>query len=181
MYTENMRAAIILGVFFVLVLSTLALAQLSFPDAQTFLDASFNAQGELSPELQGQLDAASEQFQQLPDPVKAIFGNQRVEIDLTKENGEVEHLGVVLQNNKIESFTRYPPANATMKINTDEQTALALAKNPDKGEAFVQAINSGKLEYKGLTSSGEVASWVANVVLWITIVVNSFIHFLGLN
>ncbi len=150
-------------------------------DASTFLDTSFNEDGTLKSELQSQLSFASQQFQELPGPVKAIFGNQRVAVDFTRADGTVEHLGVVLTNNMVTSFTRFPPANPTMTVQTDESTALDIASSGNISEGFIQAVNSGNLSYTAVEGGGgEFAVFVANIMVWVTTIINAFAHALGL-
>lgn len=151
-------------------------------DVSTFLDTSFSENGTLLPELQGQLTYASQQFQALPDPVKAIFGNQRVEVKLTRNDGVAETLGVEMVNNQIISFTRHAPANPTMTIATDETTAISIAQSENISNAFIQAVNSGKLSYTAVEGGGgEFAVFVTNIMTWIMIVINAFLQFFGLS
>ncbi len=168
-------------VFLVMLLFALSTRAQSF-DAGTFLDSSFNENGTLKTELQDQLFIASQQFQALPSPVKAIFGSQRIAVDFTRSDGTVEHLGVVLSNNEVTSFTRFPPANPSMTVHTDEGTAAQMVLSGNISEAFVQAVNSGNLSYNAVVGGGgEFAVFMANIMVWISTVINAFLNILGMN
>lgn len=169
-----------IAIFFLCIFGLLASAQPI--DVQTFLDASFDEGGNLLPEMQGQLVFASQQFQTLPDPVKAIFGNQRVQVNLTREDGTVETLGVVLTNNTISSFTWHAPTNPSMTLVTSESTMMDIAQSENISNAFIQAVNSGKLTYAAVEGGGgEFAVFVANIMTWIMTVINSFLNLVGMN
>ncbi len=166
-------------IFLVMLLFGLSTWAQSF-DAGTFLDSSFNENGTLKLELENQLSFASQQFQALPSPVKAIFGSQRIAVDFTRNDGTVEHLGVVLSNNEVTSFTRFPPANPSMTVHTNEQTAAQIASSENISEAFVQAVNSGNLSYNAVVGGGgEFAVFIANIMVWISTVINAFARAFG--
>ncbi|MBM3281722.1 MAG: hypothetical protein FJY86_00035 [Candidatus Diapherotrites archaeon] len=172
--------SLLMGFIFVFLFSISTHAQPI--NASQFLDASFDASGNLLPEVQGQLSFASQQFSELPAPVKAIFGNQRVQVNLTRNDGVSETLGVVLSNNEIVSFTRYAPTNPSMVITTDEATILGIAQSENISNAFIQAVNSGKLTYSAVQGGGgEFAVFIANIVTWIMTVINAIMHALGLS
>lgn len=148
-------------------------------DAKLLLDASFTPQGELSTTLYPQLAASSIEFQHLPGPVLTLFGNQRIRIDLTLNDGSSETLGVVTVNNAIQTLTRYAPSNPTMKVTTDETTANAIVYADDKASAFVQAVNTGKLKYEGLSADAQLTTFVADVVVFLTNLIHAFAGLLG--
>lgn len=150
------------------------------PSAVAVLNATFDSSGELLPSAQSQLGYANNQFQTLPDTIKAIFGNQRIVLDLTLNSGANEQLGIVFANNQLVSLTRYAPTDPTMRVTTNEATAMAIAQSDNISEAFMQAVNSGNLTYEGISGSGTLAVWITNIVVWITLVVNAFLHFLGM-
>ncbi len=151
-------------------------------DAGSFLDAAFDESGNLSAEAQAQLGYASQQFQSLPSPVQAIFGNQRVQVNLTRNDGTVETLGVVLSDNEILSFTRHAPANPSMNISTNEATMQQIAQSGNVSDAFIQAVNSGKLTYSAVQGGGgEFAVFMANIATWVMTIINAVAHFLGMS
>lgn len=150
-------------------------------DASSFLDNAFTENGDLVPEAQSQLSFASQQFQSLPDPVKAIFGNQRVELKLARNNGEMETFGVVLSENQIVSFARRAPENPSMQIETSEGTMVAIAQSENVSNAFIQAVNSGTLKYAAVEGGGgEFAVFMANIATWIMTVINALLQLVGM-
>lgn len=147
-----------------------------------FLDTAFEEDGALSSDVQAQLGFASQQFQELPSPIQAIFGNQRIAVEFTRNDGTVENLGVVLNNNTITSFTRYPPANATMNVRTDEETAMRIASSGNISEAVVEAVNSGELAYDATPGGGgEFAVFMANITVWLAMIMNAILSIFGMN
>ena len=149
-------------------------------DVGSYLNASFLENGTLDPSLEGNLDQATSEFAQLPGPVQALFGNQTIALDLKREDGTIEHLGITIQDNTVKSFTRFSPQNPTMRVETDEETVLNIAESKDKTGAFLEAVNSKTLTYEGLNSSGETAAFATGIFTWITLVIKSFAHFFGL-
>ncbi len=171
---------LLLVLFFFSGIVSLVAAQ-SF-NAGNFLDNAFEENGTLTPDMQAQLGFASQQFQELPSPIQAIFGNQRIAVQFTRNNGTVENLGVVLTNNTITSFTRYPPANATMNVSTDEETAMRIASSGNISEAIVEAVNAGELQYDATPGGGgEFAVFMANITVWLATIMNAILSIFGMS
>jgi hypothetical protein len=166
---------------FWLILILLPWANAQSFDASSFLDNAFAENGDLVPEVQSQLSFASQQFQTLPDPVKAIFGNQRVELILARNSGKIETFGVVLNENQIVSFTRRAPENPSMQIETSEATMMNIAQSENISNAFIEAVNAGTLTYSAVEGGGgEFAVFMANIATWIMTVINAFLGIVGM-
>jgi hypothetical protein len=169
---------ILLVSFFLLLGSTLGWAQPL--NTGELLDTVFNENGELLPEYRGEISKANEEFQNLSSEVQTLFGNQRIYVELKLDDGSVERLGVITQGNTIQTALRHAPANPTLKINADESSIQAIANSTDKAQAFVQAVNQGKLKYEGLNSQATFATFMADLLVFFTNLVNAISQLLGL-
>ncbi len=117
-------------------------------DAQSIITTSFTPNGELTPALAAQLPQANAQFQIIPRTIRALFANQRIHVDLILQSGRTESLGVVTTTDFIQSITRYPPVDPTMKIMLNEETAREIALSENPLGSLIHAINSGEMRYE---------------------------------
>lgn len=167
----------------ILLLSLLFLGGIVFAqtDTQTLLENSFDEGGMLKEELLPQLDYANQQFTELPGPVKSIFGNQIIEVELKLNDGSIKTLGVITKGESINQLTYGVPVKETLKVWVDEATLNTIANADDIQTAFVTAVSQKKLKYEGVTADAQLTTFITDVVVWITLVVNAFKHALGMN
>ncbi|MEK6902559.1 MAG: hypothetical protein AABX02_03160 [archaeon] len=127
-------------------------------DAQSIITTSFTPNGELSSALAAQLPQANAHFQTIPRSIRALFANQRIQVDLILNDGRTEAFEVVTTTDSIESITRHPPANPTMKLTLTEETARTIAWSENPLGSFIHAINSGNVRYELIPPRIEVRS-----------------------
>ncbi|MEK6902560.1 MAG: hypothetical protein AABX02_03165 [archaeon] len=172
-----MRTPFILVLFSIFILGATVSAESL--DAATFIHAAFTPQGELAPQLYPQIQKANADFQQLPGPVLTLFGNQRIRLDLTLDDGTIETIGIVTVNNSIQTLTRYAPSNASLGVQTDEETVNTIAMADNKASAFVDAVNTGKLKYQGLSSEASFTTFAADIAVFVTNLITVLAQLLG--
>lgn len=168
----------ILVVFALLLVSGMGLAQ---TDTQTLLENAFNEYGLLKEELAPQLEYANQQFKELPGPVKSIFGNQTIEVELKLNDGSVKTIGIITQKESISQISLGLPIKETLKVWIDEETALTIANAKDMQKAFVDSVNQGKLKYEGVTADAKLTTFIADIVVFASTVINAFKYALGIN
>ncbi|MFH0970084.1 MAG: hypothetical protein V1776_01335 [Candidatus Diapherotrites archaeon] len=144
------------------------------------LDTVFLENGNLNPALSEEIALATSEFKKLPLPVQSLFGNQRIHVELKLMGGSIEKLGIITVDNTIQSLTRYPPTDPTLKVWTDEETIHTIANSEDQAGAFVQAVNQGKLKYQGVDSSATLTTLIADIMVFLTNLVNAIKSVLGL-
>lgn len=173
----RMNTPWILALGMVLLLSGMATAQ---SDTRTLLESSFDETGLLKEEFAPQLEYANQQFSQLPGPVKSIFGNQTIEVELKLNDGSVETLGIITKDEAISLLTYGLPIKETLKVWIDEETANTIANSSDIQTAFTNAVNQKKLKYEGITADAQFTTFIADLVVFASTVINAFKHALGL-
>ncbi|MEK6820841.1 MAG: hypothetical protein AABY11_00385 [archaeon] len=173
-----MKFAIALGIF-LLFSSPLVFAQTTETPtlfgAREFIHDAFDSSGILVPGLRSQLGVASQQFKSLPSPLRDIFANQKMFVELTLADGGIEELGIVTGADEIQSVTRFAPQNPTLQVSLDEMTAIEVAVSPNLSDAFATAVGQGKIKYKALSSQGTTATLLADIYVTITIIINSLV------
>ena len=174
------HSLIILGIFFI-VFSGFALAQgLQDNSGQvnsTALIDAFDAQGNFKPEFQSQITIANQQFQQLPDVTKVLFGNERMQVEITLNNGQTETIGIITQNNGVQSITKRAIDNPTLRITTSENTIQGIAQSHNPLAAFASASTNGTLKITALAPSSQAKVAIVNAFSWITTIINALIYF----
>ncbi len=168
----------ILTLCFILIASGVVFAQ---ADTRTLLENSFDETGLLKEEFAPQLAYANQQFAELPGPVRSIFGNQTIEVELKLNDGSVETLGIVTKDEAISLLTYGVPIKETLKVWIDEETANTIANANDIQTAFITAVNQKKLRYEGVTADAQLTTFVADVVVWVSTIINAFKHALRMN
>jgi hypothetical protein len=152
-------------------------AQLS---AKELLEASFDDAGNLKGHFAPQIDYANTQFAQLPGPVRSIFGNQAIEVELTLKDGKKALIGVITQNEKITHVTHGIPIKETLRVWIDEETAYTIGNAPNIPRAFTNAVTQGKLRYEGITGNAQVTVLITNIMVWVSTLVNAIQYALGM-
>jgi hypothetical protein len=166
-----------------LISALLTLGSLGFAqsDTQTLLKNSFTEGGLLKDELLPQLEYATQQFSELPGPVKSIFGNQVIEVELKLDDGSIETLGVVTKGEAIAQVTKGVPVKETLKVRVDEETLNTIANADDIQAAFIEAVSQKKLTYEGVTAEAQLTVFITDIVVWLLIIINAFKHALGMS
>lgn len=152
---------------YLLAFSLLLLASAAYAfDVQSLLSTGFAGNGQLLPEYQEQFSSINDQFQQLPTPIQGIFGNQQIKLELTRLNGQVETLGIILQNNVLVNVTRYAPENPTLLVQTTEATIMEIAQSENKAGALIQALQDGRIKYEALNTNGSATGFFTGIYVW---------------
>ncbi len=91
----------------------------------------------------------SNNFQELPWPVKSIFNNQRTQIEMEFTPSQTIRFGLIIQDEKIKSFTLGSLPDATVLISLDTATFEAAGRSQGGFAGGIpQAIKEGKINVK---------------------------------
>lgn len=167
---------LVLGILFILAASAYAQAPSL---AGEFLEAGFGSQGDPLPQLVAQYPVMTAQFQALPGPIQNLFGDQRIELELTLKSEKTEEIGIVIENKEIKSLARYYPSEPTMRVTTDEYTLEGIAQSKDQYKAFTDAVGAGTLKYEGYDSSTQTSLAAVDFVVWVSNFFGGIFEFLG--
>ena len=128
------------------------------------LSLSFSlAHNELENEsFESQITALNEQLQGtvLPAPIQSLFGNQRLNIELTDGNN-TRNVSVITQEGKIISISPMSLQDPTLIVYSDLETISSLFRSKDPSPELRRAFNEGKITYKAVGFANKVKFSVA--------------------
>ena len=108
----------------------------------SFSLASLQAEvDELSVEVEGQV---------LEGPLATLFGNQRVNIHITLDNGEQMILGLVTKKNVVQSLQAQAVEKPTLKIFATEAAVARIQSSDDPGTELLTAFDNEEVTYQAI-------------------------------
>ena len=106
---------------------------------------------------------------EMPPGIKSIFGNDKVNLELVMDTGDVENIYINAEGGKIKELSMGHKDDATISVKLGESTVKDLANSNDK-EDLKDILKSGDIEYKGETFFAKVKLFFLNiakiVLLW---------------
>jgi len=99
--------------------------------------------------LEGIKDEYNENTNRLPGFIPRIFGNEIMQIEITRRNGSVENVDVKTIAGKVVQVDDINESY-TMKINTSEDTFDRILSSEDQLDAFRKALDKKEISYKAL-------------------------------
>jgi len=156
---------VVLGFLFVFLLSN------SFGfELRESLNAAFDANGELTAWGIEKVNEINSVSGSIPDEMRAIFGDERINIAVEAENGE-EILGcVILRDGKIIEAKKAFLSNPTINARTTEGTVKEIAESESQVLEMQKALNDGRITY-------EPVGVVATIKVTVIKILNSIFSF----
>ena len=143
------------------------------------LEAMFN-NGKLKQEI---VDSINQDIQDVPEQIFELFGNDRINLYLTLENGAVRDYYSETRKNRLVGLWQGVRDEATIEVRLNEQTLDQIIEAGDPAKEFLEKLDSGEIKHNGLTLEGHVKSGAVGVstkiISIITGTINFFFGFLG--
>ena len=84
-----------------------------------------------------------------PEIIRWVFGNERVNIYITLDNGSVLNFNSNIRGDMAELKTGKNP-DPTINVYTSEHTLQSIVNSPDSFDAFWTALRAGDIKYEGV-------------------------------
>ena len=81
---------------------------------------------------------------------KRAFGNERMNIYITREDGSMLNFSINITNAGIAEFKKGEIENPTIKVHTTEQALRSIIDSPDSRGALLEALRDGEIKYEGV-------------------------------
>ena len=101
----------------------------------------------------------------MPDYAKTVFGNERINLNITRESGEVNIVGIITEEGVVVEMVNGSIENATLNIQTDEKTINEIVESEDQITTFREAFDEEEIEFKATRFGLKVKMWFAKLVL----------------
>ncbi|MBO8174509.1 MAG: hypothetical protein H0Z18_04560 [Thermococcus sp.] len=92
----------------------------------------------------------NENADKLPEFIKRIVGNERINLEITLENGSVLNIGVITKNGRVTEFSKGKISEPTMRAWTSEDVARRIIDSEDPVTTGINALKMGDIKYSGV-------------------------------
>ena len=122
----------------------------NFSDLRALMDSYFNADGSLNSAGLTQVSYANSYASEIPEPVKAVFGNETINIEISFEDASKEIIGIQTKNAQIVVAKKSSFSNPTMNVSVSEKTVKKILSNENRINGFANAYFAGEIKYEAL-------------------------------
>ncbi|MEA3329618.1 MAG: hypothetical protein U9Q06_02635 [Nanoarchaeota archaeon] len=88
--------------------------------------------------------------EELPGIAGTLFGNERINLFITSNTGEIETIGIVTENKFFISLEQGELTDPTLSVYTDETTLRTIQDSEDTLKAFQEALDNKTISYKAI-------------------------------
>ena len=81
---------------------------------------------------------------------KRAFGNERINIYITREDGSMLNFSIIIKNAGIAKFKKGEFSKPTIKVHTTEQALRSIIDSPDSRTALLEDLRDGDITYVGV-------------------------------
>lgn len=120
-------------------------------DLEPFIDSVDNLTVEIYPEKVYRLRFFARVSRTVILPTaKRAFGNERINIYITREDGSMLNFSIIIKNAGIAKFKKGEFSKPTIKVHTTEQALRSIIDSPDSRTALLEALRDGDITYVGV-------------------------------
>jgi len=101
----------------------------------------------------------------LPEFIKRIAGNERIDLEIALENGSLLNIGVVTEGGRIVEFSKGKITEPTMRAWTSEDVARRVISSEDPVSTGVNALKMGEIRYSGVGFRRTLGVFAVKVVI----------------
>jgi hypothetical protein len=130
-----------------LILAITMLLMLSFSIA----DAAFQ-----SASIQGYVDTYNSRIDNAPDVLKGLLGDERVNINITRNDGSILSTGFVVENARVEDVVDGGIDDPTITVVTTESAINNIKSSDDPIAAFQEERDVGQVRIEGKSFASRV-------------------------
>lgn len=104
-------------------------------------------------------------LEDVPNFVKTIFGNEKMDVTIEKENREVIKLSVETRKGRIVKITEDRFNDYTLEVTIKEKTVNKIISSEDQIASLKKAIDAGEIRYKALSFGTTVKTGISRIFL----------------
>ena len=141
----------IIALISITLLASNGFAAMSFDlSTNQLMDLLFTSTGEAKPILQQQIQKANTYVHEVPQFIRDIFGNERINVYITDVSGKVINLGAITENTRIKEIKGKLIENPSLNVFGDETTIKGILNSENRIQEFQDALREGKIRYEGI-------------------------------
>lgn len=104
-------------------------------------------------------------LENVPNFVKSLFGNERINLTIARQDGSVVSLGLVTRDGRMEMLGTEELDDYTMDVQAPEAAIEAITSADDQPARLKQALDTGEIRYQARTFKTAVKVAVSRMVL----------------
>lgn len=104
-------------------------------------------------------------IENVPGFIKTIFGNERINAEITLEDGTVREYGIITQGGLILNVSKEYLEDHSLEVYTDEETANNIMNSEDQVAALKQALDDKTIDYKAIKFTTKAKTFLAKIGL----------------
>lgn len=89
-------------------------------------------------------------LQNIPGFLKSLFGNEIIDLKITRTDGTVEQLSMVTKKGVIQNLTKDRLERYTLELNVSEDTINEIMESEDQITSIKDALDSEAIKYRSL-------------------------------
>jgi len=105
-----------------------------------------------------------------PSFVRTLFGDQRINLYISHEDGDQSIVGAISENSKVNELQEGAIENPTLNVYLNEETMESILSSQMPFDALSTALDDGSLRYESVTVGNKVklgfARTVIKIVSW---------------
>ncbi len=124
--------------------------------------------------IQGYVDSYNSKIDKAPDVLKGMLGNERVNVDITRNDSTLYQVGFEVKSARIESMVEGGLSDPSIVMSTSEDAVATIKGSDDPIAAFQNHLDLGQVKIEGenyiakakiaaVLSSGGVLQFFYNV------------------
>lgn len=102
---------------------------------------------------------------EIPPPLGTLFGDEKINLHFTMNNGEVLTLGLTTEGKKFKSLSLGELADASLNIYTTEAVVQKITTSKNSAQALKEALDNKKITYKAVGLFNKVKFGFLNIVM----------------
>ncbi|WP_324736110.1 hypothetical protein VFC49_02970 [Thermococcus sp. SY098] len=107
----------------------------------------------------------NENADNLPGFIKRMTGNERIDLEISLENGSVLSIGIVTEGGYITEFSKGRTSEPTMRAWTSEDVARRIINSEDPVSTGANALKMGEIRYSGVGFGRTLRIFAVKVVI----------------
>ncbi len=144
-----------------------------FTQNRAQIDSYFET-GEMKAQILSSINA---QAATAPKEIFSLFGNRKINVYVTMDEGSVESYWVKVAAHSIGQVSLGARSDAGFEVDVSEKTVDGIVNSSKPFDRILNAINSGEIKYRALTEEGKGSELLVNVGAKIAGVFLVFINF----
>lgn len=145
-------------------------SEINADNVEELINDLFNDQGDLTDKGVKSLEDINQKLNNAPTPVKMLLGDERININIFLQTGQIKTINLIVQNNILSYVKIGSISEETMNIAIEEQTINQILSSKSQDTEFFNAMMDGRIQIK-------TNSFISNIMLKMILTISNIKSF----